>query len=100
MTRLTSTNTVVICRIRSAIFNDAYGGKRFHQIMSNSVSMISLNYNLSPIILAEAKLWLRLLPKQSNKKAPGPGSRVRNFTIMTVEGNKQKLYDVTDRSSH
>ena len=97
VTKVLTSSNAVICQIRNQIFKNAFGGKKFRKLVSNSVSMIDLSYNSSTIILLENRSRLHFPIKLS--RALRPGSRVPNFTI-TIEGNEQKLYNAIDRKGH
>lgn len=94
--RLTSKNPI-IQRVRNTVMKLFFGGKQFRRVVSNSLSMIDLQYNsrTSPIIMQEKKKKCGI-PGCSNKSILSPGSRLPNFTTCYGE----KIYDIVDRSRH
>eukprot|EP01083_Nonionella_stella_P131839 400790_1 len=98
--RLVSKNPVMQ-RIRNVGMKLIFGGNRFRRVVSNSLSMINLQYNSakSPIIMKESKKY-RLSPTSlgcfSKKVSLKPGSRLPNFTTC----DRGKIYDIVDRSRH
>lgn len=97
---LVSTNPI-IRHVRETVMKLVFGGKRFKQMASQSLSMVDLKYDATnnPILnIAEDKNFTSTCfsRRHSKENKWKPGSRVPNF----IMSNGEKVYDHIGRLRH